>query len=73
MSYIMSSTFKFLSHFIIDLSTLHCNRSALALIDSHTPWDMHRPLEDSCTLQLLHFTIADPHLVNRYVFLQLSG
>lgn len=54
--------------YLTDLSLLHCNRSALALIDSHTPWDMHRPLEDECTLQLLHFTIADPHLVNRYVF-----
>ncbi|KAJ6647538.1 39S ribosomal protein L39, mitochondrial [Pseudolycoriella hygida] len=47
------------------LTLLHCNRSALALVDNHTPWDMHRPLEDSCTLQLLHFTIADPHLVNK--------
>lgn len=26
---------------------------------------MHRPLTDSCTLQLLNFTIADPHIVNR--------
>lgn len=26
---------------------------------------MHRPLEESCTLQLLNFNIADPHIVNR--------
>lgn len=47
------------------LSENHCKRSVVALVDSHTPWDMHRPLEDDCTLQLLNFTVADPHLVNR--------
>lgn len=26
---------------------------------------MHRPIDDSCTLQLLNFHIDDPHLVNR--------
>lgn len=50
---------------ISDLSEMHCKRSALALVDGHTPWDIHRPLTDSCTVQLLHFTIVDPHLVNR--------
>ena len=44
---------------------MHCKKSALALIDSNIPWDMHRPLEESCTLQLLNFNVADPHLVNR--------
>lgn len=44
---------------------MHCKRSALALVDSNTPWDMHRPLSDSCTVQLMHFTQAEPHLVNR--------
>lgn len=44
---------------------MHCKRSALALVDSNTPWDMHRPLPSSCTVQLLHFTIQEPHLVNR--------
>lgn len=43
----------------------HCKRSALALIDGNVPWDMHRPLQESCTLQLLNFTITDPHLVNK--------
>uniref|UniRef100_A0A1L8DS18 Large ribosomal subunit protein mL39 n=2 Tax=Nyssomyia neivai TaxID=330878 RepID=A0A1L8DS18_9DIPT len=47
------------------LSEFHCKRSALALIDGNTPWDMHRPLPDSCTLQLLTFTSPDPHAVNR--------
>lgn len=49
----------------LDLSEMHCNRSAIALIDGNTPWDMHRPIEDSCTIQLLNFHIADPHIVNR--------
>lgn len=48
-----------------DLSEMHCKRSALALVDSNIPWDMHRPLNDSCTIQLLHFTIQEPHMVNR--------
>lgn len=43
----------------------HCNRSALALIDGNIPWDMHRPLQESCTLQLLNFIVADPHIVNK--------
>lgn len=54
-----------LVNFVIDLGETHCKRSALALIDGTTPWDMHRPLQDSCTLQLLHFTVADPHFVNK--------
>lgn len=52
--------------FFLDISESHCNRSALALIDGNIAWDMHRPLEDSCTIQLLNFQIADPHIVNRY-------
>lgn len=49
----------------IDLGESHCQNSALALTDSKIPWDMHRPLQDSCTLQLLNFTMSDPHLVNK--------
>uniref|UniRef100_W8CD29 Large ribosomal subunit protein mL39 n=1 Tax=Ceratitis capitata TaxID=7213 RepID=W8CD29_CERCA len=47
------------------LSDGHCKRSALALKDGNVPWDMHRPLTESCTLQLLNFTVSDPHLVNK--------
>ncbi|CAD7080371.1 unnamed protein product [Hermetia illucens] len=47
------------------LSEGHCKRSALALINGSVAWDMHRPLKESCTLQLLNFTVADPHIVNR--------
>ncbi|XP_055597723.1 39S ribosomal protein L39, mitochondrial [Uranotaenia lowii] len=43
----------------------YCRMSALALLDNNTPWDMRRPLEDSCTLQLLNFTSAEPHLANK--------
>ncbi|XP_017065743.1 39S ribosomal protein L39, mitochondrial [Drosophila eugracilis] len=47
------------------LSEGHCKRSALALIDGSVPWDMHRPLQDSCTLQLLNFHVSEPHVVNK--------
>ncbi|XP_022211383.1 39S ribosomal protein L39, mitochondrial [Drosophila obscura] len=43
----------------------HCRRSALALIDGSVPWDMHRPLQESCTLQLLNFNVSEPHVVNK--------
>ncbi|XP_034484262.1 39S ribosomal protein L39, mitochondrial [Drosophila innubila] len=47
------------------LSEGHCKRSALALIDGSVPWDMHRPLQESCTLQLLNFNVTEPHVVNK--------
>ncbi|EDW70332.1 large ribosomal subunit protein mL39 [Drosophila virilis] len=47
------------------LSEGHCKRSALALVDGSVPWDMHRPLQESCTLQLLNFNISEPHVVNK--------
>lgn len=49
-----------------DLSDIHCKRSVVALIDGNIPWDMHRPFENSCTLQLLNFTVAEPYVANRY-------
>lgn len=47
------------------LSEGHCKNAALALIDGNVPWDIHRPLQDNCTLQLLNFMVADPHAVNK--------
>lgn len=47
------------------LSEGHCKSAALALIDGSVPWDMHRPLQESCTLQLLNFNISEPHVVNK--------
>lgn len=41
------------------------NRSALALVDDSTLWDMHRPLIKDCTLHLLHFHDAEPHHLNK--------
>lgn len=51
--------------FIPDIGEKYCRLSALALLDNHTPWDMRRPLEESCTLQLLNFTSPEPHLANK--------
>ncbi|XP_076334115.1 large ribosomal subunit protein mL39-like [Tachypleus tridentatus] len=28
-------------------------------------WDMHRPLEENCTLRFLHFKTEDPFQVNK--------
>lgn len=40
-------------------------RSAVALINENTLWHMHRPLPDSCTLDFLHFTMAQPAAANK--------
>lgn len=50
---------------ITDLTDLHCKKSVLALVDGKLPWDIHTPLQDTCTLQLLRFDDADPHLANK--------
>ena len=47
-----------------DLSDVLMDRSALALVDGQL-WDMHRPLESDCTVQLLHFHSEDPFHANR--------
>ncbi|KAK7078790.1 54S ribosomal protein L39, mitochondrial [Halocaridina rubra] len=39
-------------------------RSVLAEVNGKV-WDMHRPLEEDCTLSFLHFRQADPYYVNR--------
>ncbi|XP_065201716.1 large ribosomal subunit protein mL39 [Planococcus citri] len=40
-------------------------RSALAVVDGSTLWDMHRPLESDCELQLLHFQDENPSQLNK--------
>jgi hypothetical protein len=50
---------------VIDMSEMLMQRSALAQIDDATLWDMHRPLEADCHLQLLHFRDTDPYHVNK--------
>ena len=47
------------------MSEMLMGRSALAMIDETTLWDMHRPLKADCQLELLHFKIADPYHVNK--------
>jgi len=46
------------------LSEVEKDRAALALVNGHI-WDMTRPLEEDCTVELLHFHIEDPFHVNR--------
>ncbi|CRL06228.1 CLUMA_CG019062, isoform A [Clunio marinus] len=46
------------------ISESKCKTSAVALLNNKILWDMHRPLEDSCTLQLLSFKMNDPGAVN---------
>ncbi|XP_072948234.1 large ribosomal subunit protein mL39 [Epargyreus clarus] len=47
------------------LSEWHMDTSALALLDGAVYWDMHKPLTENCTLELQHFTIAEPQQVNK--------
>ena len=53
-----------------DMSETHVDRSALALVNGQL-WDMERPLEEDCTVQLLHFNDEDPFHVNRYCNVQV--
>ncbi len=48
----------------LDLSDMLIKRSALALVNGHL-WDLHRPLEENCTVELLHFHDNDPFHANR--------
>jgi len=51
-------------HFL-DINETKMKTSVVALVDNKKLWDMHRPLEDHCTLQLLNFTQKDPSHANR--------
>ena len=50
--------------FFSDISEVVVDRSALALVNGKV-WDMHRPLEEECSVELLHFHQDDPFHVNR--------
>ena len=50
--------------FYSDISEVVVDRSALALVNGKV-WDMHRPLEEECSVELLHFHQDDPFHVNR--------
>ena len=47
-----------------DLSETLVEHSALSVVDGR-PWDMHRPLEGDCELQLKSFHDLDPFHVNK--------
>lgn len=42
----------------LDLGELMTERSIVAEVDGQV-WDMHRPLEDNCTLRLLNMKMKD--------------
>jgi large subunit ribosomal protein L39 len=46
------------------LSAVLLDRSALARVNGDL-WDMRRPLESDCTVELLHFHMEDPFHVNK--------
>lgn len=47
------------------ISLTKCQTAVIALINNNKLWDMHRPLQDSCTLQFLQFRMDDPSSVNK--------
>ena len=49
---------------ISDISEVAVDRSALALVNGN-PWDMHRPLQEECSLELIHFHDRDPFHLNK--------
>merc|ERR1711936_1480713 len=56
----LSTPFNVAQH----ISEVVVDRSALALVNGKV-WDMHRPLEEECSVELLHFHQEDPFHVNR--------
>lgn len=57
----LSTPFNVAQH----ISKWMVEKSALALVDDSKVWDIHRPLEDDCTLRFLSFTDDDPYYVNK--------
>lgn len=51
--------------FVLDLGETIVNRSVVALLNGTTLWHMHKPLPDSCNLELLHLQVQQPGLVNK--------
>ncbi|GJQ66679.1 hypothetical protein Trydic_g4642 [Trypoxylus dichotomus] len=41
------------------------NRSVVALLNGDTLWHMHKPIQNPCKLELLHFKIPQPAMVNK--------
>lgn len=51
--------------FIVDLGEKITERSVVALLNGESLWHMHRPIPDACKLELLHYQIENPILVNK--------
>ena len=47
-----------------DIQEILMTRSVLSLVNGR-PWDMHKPLNEECELQFLHFKDNDPSLSNQ--------
>lgn len=47
-----------------DISEHLTQKSVVAMLDSGQPWDMHRPLPESCELQFLNTTDKNPWTSN---------
>lgn len=56
-------SFKILS--CLDLGEKFAERSVVALLNGESLWHMHRPIPDSCKLELLHYQVENPLLVNK--------
>lgn len=56
----LSTPFNVAQH----ISEVAVDRSALALVNGN-PWDMHRPLQEECSLELIHFHDRDPFHLNK--------
>lgn len=51
--------------FSSDIGDIAMNRTAVALVNGDTLWHMHKPLHESCNVQLLHYNMAQPAMVNK--------
>ncbi|XP_055331669.1 39S ribosomal protein L39, mitochondrial-like [Paramacrobiotus metropolitanus] len=60
---IMNKNFSTPLHCAQHISEVLVKRSALAMVDGK-PWDMNRPLERDCVLELQHFIQEDPNEAN---------
>lgn len=52
-------------YFSSDIGDIAMNRTAVALVNGDTLWHMHKPLTESCNVQLLHYNVAQPAMVNK--------
>lgn len=56
---------KYNNSIFLDLGEKVTERSVVALLNGESLWHMHRPIPDACKLNLLHYQIENPTLVNK--------